>query len=90
MAVLAETARGLRTALCLGVQGTDTAEMLVFARHAEKLAPAAEQAYWQHSRRQTNDAAAAVRVLNGAGVIENVYVGGEPIAQFVTHAAQEK
>jgi dihydrodipicolinate synthase/N-acetylneuraminate lyase len=41
MAVLAETARGLRTALCLGVQGTDTAEMLVYARHAEQLAPAA-------------------------------------------------
>ena len=56
----------------------------------EKIAPAAEHAYWQHSRRQTNDAAAAVRVLNGAGVIENVYVGREPIAQFVTHAAQEK
>ncbi|MFA6547075.1 MAG: hypothetical protein WCS99_21845, partial [Limisphaerales bacterium] len=41
MEVLAETTRGLRTALCLGVQGRDTAEMLVFARHAEKLAPAA-------------------------------------------------
>lgn len=41
MEVLAETSRGLRTALCLGVQGKDTAEMLVFARHAEKLAPAA-------------------------------------------------
>ena len=32
---------GFRTALCLGVQGKDTAEMLMFARHAEKLAPAA-------------------------------------------------
>jgi dihydrodipicolinate synthase/N-acetylneuraminate lyase len=41
MEVLAKTARGLRTALCLGVQGKDTAEMLIFARHAEKLAPAA-------------------------------------------------
>jgi dihydrodipicolinate synthase/N-acetylneuraminate lyase len=41
MEVLAETSRGLRTALCLGVQGRDTAEMLVFAKHAEKLAPAA-------------------------------------------------
>lgn len=41
MEVLAETARGLRTALCLGVQGRDTAEMLVFAKHAEKLGPAA-------------------------------------------------
>ncbi len=41
MEVLANAARGLRTALCLGVQGKDTDEMLVFARHAEKLAPAA-------------------------------------------------
>jgi dihydrodipicolinate synthase/N-acetylneuraminate lyase len=41
MEVLAKTARGLRTALCLGVQGKDIAEMLVYAKHAEKLAPAA-------------------------------------------------
>lgn len=41
MEVLAETSRNLRTALCLGVQGKDTEEMLVYARHAEKLAPAA-------------------------------------------------
>ncbi|HUT90848.1 MAG TPA: dihydrodipicolinate synthase family protein [Thermoguttaceae bacterium] len=41
MEVLAKAARGLRTALCLGVQGKETAEMLMFAKHAEKLAPAA-------------------------------------------------
>jgi dihydrodipicolinate synthase/N-acetylneuraminate lyase len=42
MEVLAKTARDLHTtALCLGVQGKDTDEMLVFAKHAEKLAPAA-------------------------------------------------
>ncbi|MEA1951597.1 MAG: dihydrodipicolinate synthase family protein [Planctomycetota bacterium] len=41
MEVLAKTAGGLHTALCLGVQGKDTAEMLTFAKHAEKLAPAA-------------------------------------------------
>lgn len=42
MEVLAETARRLRTtALCLGVQGRDTDEMLMFARHAGKLAPTA-------------------------------------------------
>ena len=41
MEVLAEATRGRRSALCLGVQGKDTAEMLVFAEHAEKLAPAA-------------------------------------------------
>lgn len=41
MEVLAQATRGLNAALCLGVQGRDTAEMLMFARHAEKLAPAA-------------------------------------------------
>ena len=41
MEVLAEATRGRKSALCLGVQGKDTAEMLVFAKHAEKLAPAA-------------------------------------------------
>ena len=41
MEVLSKAARGLRTVLCLGVQGKDTTEMLVFAEQAEKLAPAA-------------------------------------------------
>jgi 1-pyrroline-4-hydroxy-2-carboxylate deaminase len=42
MEVLAQTTRKLNTtALCLGVQGKDTAEMLMFAEHAEKLAPTA-------------------------------------------------
>jgi dihydrodipicolinate synthase/N-acetylneuraminate lyase len=41
MEVLAEATRDRRSALCLGVQGKDTEEMLVFAKHAEKLSPAA-------------------------------------------------
>ena len=41
MDVLAEASRGLRAVLCLGVQGKDTEEMLIFARHVERLAPAA-------------------------------------------------
>ncbi len=42
MDVLAQTSRQLRTtALCLGVQGKDTDDMLVYARHAKKLAPTA-------------------------------------------------
>jgi dihydrodipicolinate synthase/N-acetylneuraminate lyase len=41
MEVLTKATRGFRTALCLGVQGDDTAEMLMFAKHAERLAPAA-------------------------------------------------
>src|SRR5258705_6014206 len=38
MEVLAKTARR-KAALVLGVQGRDTAEMLEYARHAERLAP---------------------------------------------------
>ena len=41
MEVLAETMKNRTTALCLGVQGKDTEEMLIYARHAEKLAPTA-------------------------------------------------
>ncbi len=41
MEVLAETMRGRKSALCLGVQGKDTEEMLMFARHAERLEPTA-------------------------------------------------
>lgn len=41
MEVLAEAAKDFRSALCLGVQGKDTADMLVYAEHAEALAPTA-------------------------------------------------
>lgn len=41
MTVLSETSRNFRTALCLGVQGKNTDEMLAYARHAERLQPAA-------------------------------------------------
>lgn len=38
MEVLAKTTQGLKTtALCLGVQGKDTGDMLVYAKHAKKL-----------------------------------------------------
>ena len=42
MEVLARTSQHFRaTALCLGVQGKDTDDMLVYAKYAEKLSPAA-------------------------------------------------
>ena len=42
METLAKTTAELKTAaLCLGVQGTDTEDMLVYARHAKRLAPTA-------------------------------------------------
>jgi 1-pyrroline-4-hydroxy-2-carboxylate deaminase len=41
MEVLAQTASGFHSALCLGVQGKDNDEMLMFAKYVEKLAPTA-------------------------------------------------
>ncbi len=41
MEVLAKASAGFQSALCLGVQGKNTDEMLVFAEHVEKLAPTA-------------------------------------------------
>jgi len=50
----------------------------------EKAAPAAEQAYREHSRQGgARDAYVIVRVRDGQGVIENLYVAGQPIAEFV-------
>ena len=53
----------------------------------EKAAPAAERAYREHSRQGgARDAYVIVRVRDGAGVIENLYVAGQPIAEFArTH-----
>lgn len=48
----------------------------------ESRAPAAEQAYWQHNRRGQQDTYAVVRVRNGLGVIENLFIGGQPVAEL--------
>ena len=49
----------------------------------EKLAPAAEEAYRQHARRGQQDAYVTVRVHNGRAVIEELYVAGKPIREFL-------
>lgn len=50
----------------------------------EKAAPEAERAYREHSRQGgARDAYVIVRVLDGHGVIENLFVAGVPIAEFV-------
>ena len=47
----------------------------------EGKAPAAEAAYREHGRSGAEDAYVILRVLDGAGVIENLFVGGKPIAE---------
>jgi hypothetical protein len=54
----------------------------------ESLAPNAEKAFGEHNRRTQQDAYAVVRVLDGLGVIENLYVGGKPIAEAARTAGK--
>jgi uncharacterized membrane-anchored protein len=46
----------------------------------ETIAPQAEQMYRKHSRPGQQDAYALVRVRDGLGVVENLYIGDTPIA----------
>ncbi len=47
----------------------------------ERKAPRAEELYREHSRRDSVDAYVTVRVLDGQGVLEELYVGGVPILE---------
>ena len=49
----------------------------------ESQAPAAEKAYWEHSRRTNRTAYIQVRIQNGFGVIEDLYLDGTPIRQYL-------
>ena len=51
-------------------------------------APAAEQAYREHSRGKTHDAYVTVRVLYGMAVLEELYVDGKPIREFLREQAK--
>lgn len=49
----------------------------------EKLAPEAEQAYRENSLRTNQVAYVTVRVLNGNAVIEDLFIDGTPIGEFL-------
>ncbi|NQS99856.1 MAG: GDYXXLXY domain-containing protein [Candidatus Omnitrophica bacterium] len=49
----------------------------------EKAAPAAEKAYREHSRNKSKDAYVTVRIKSGFAVLEELYVGGKPISEFI-------
>jgi uncharacterized membrane-anchored protein len=49
----------------------------------EKLAPAAEAAYLEHSRREVRDVYVTVRVKDGNAVLEELYIAGMPIREFL-------
>ena len=97
MEVLAGASRGLRTALCLGVQGKDTDEMLAFARHAEKLAPASIISRPPDSGKTEEDMRQYWRALAGA-VTRPVFIqttggvaykGPAPSVQLLIELAKE-
>jgi len=53
----------------------------------ENVAPAAEKAYREHSRAGAQDAFVVVRVSDdGAAVIEDLWVGGKPLRDFLREA----
>ncbi len=98
MEVLAKTARDLRnTALCLGVQGKDTHEMLAYAEHAEKLAPAAfisrppDSGKTEDDMRQYWHALASVTkrpvLIQTTGGV--TYKGPSPSVEFLIELAKE-
>lgn len=49
----------------------------------EANAPAAEKAYADHSRREKVDAYAAVRVMPGDAGIEDLYIAGQPLREYL-------
>ena len=53
----------------------------------EKLAPRAQQAYVSHSTRTNRTAYVLVRVKNGLGVVEDLYIDDEPVTQYLKKSA---
>jgi uncharacterized membrane-anchored protein len=49
----------------------------------EANAPAAEQAYFAHSRRENIDAYATVRVIDGDAGIDELYIAGQPLRDYL-------
>lgn len=54
----------------------------------EKLAPAAETAYLEHSRREVRDVYVTVRVKDGNAVLEELYIAGMSIREFLSRNAR--
>jgi len=97
MEILADVAQTTKTALCLGVQGRDVEEMLIFAKHAEKLSPAAiisrppdngktEDDLYAYWRTLAKVAGRPVIIQTTGGV---AYRGPTPSVELLTTLARE-
>jgi uncharacterized membrane-anchored protein len=56
----------------------------------EKSAPEAEKAYMEHSTRKTRDAYITVRILKGNSVIEDLFIGGKPVLEYIKQENTKK
>ncbi len=57
---------------------------------AEKLAPQAEQAYRENSRRGKENAFVTVRVRDGDAALEQLYIDNQPLADYLRAQAAKK
>ncbi len=69
---------------------TNTQFTVSFNRYylEETKAPKAERAYWESNRRSNTNrnTYALVRVRSGLGVIEDLYIDGKPVSQYLQEA----
>lgn len=67
------------------VKGEEVVLRLPFNRYyiEEKLASAAESAYRKHSRSGKQDTYVTVRVKSGYALIEELYIAGQPVLEFL-------
>jgi uncharacterized membrane-anchored protein len=56
----------------------------------ESTAPGIEQVYWKHSRQTERDAYVMVRVRKGMGVIEELYIEGLPVLEFIAKEQRQE
>jgi uncharacterized membrane-anchored protein len=57
---------------------------------AERVAPQAEQAYRENSRRGKENAYVTVRVRNGDAALEQLYIDNQPLADYLRAQAAKK
>jgi uncharacterized membrane-anchored protein len=57
---------------------------------AEKIAPQAEQAYRENSRRGKENAHVTVRVRNGDAALEQLYIDNQPLVDYLRAQAAKK
>ena len=57
---------------------------------AEKIAPQAEQAYRENSRRGKENAYVTVRVRNGDAALEQLYIDNQPLVDYLRAQAAKK